>query len=160
MASAWRRLTTTAITTLAHILNPNKPQPHSSLSSLLTSTNFSTSFLVTKTPKKYKKKKGKKDSPRTNPVQHDSQRLSHLEAILQRDAAFRFLTRTKEYLYKQPDHVLRLDDAGKLHRELGFPRGRKFGRFTSLPIAASESIFRFPNSSRGQEGGNVPGEQI
>ncbi|KAH7849751.1 hypothetical protein Vadar_022445 [Vaccinium darrowii] len=116
-----RRLLTTAITTLATLtrsLNPNKSQPHSS--------HFSTSFLITKTPKKYKKKRKKDNSPRTNPIQHDSNRIvPHFEAIVERDATFRFLTRTKEYLSKQPDHVLRLDDAGKLHRELGFPRGRK-----------------------------------
>ncbi|XP_059631340.1 protein WHAT'S THIS FACTOR 1, chloroplastic [Cornus florida] len=85
---------------------------------------FSTSFLITKTPKKFKKKR-KKDSPRTKLVQHQSNLIPHFETILNRDTHFRFLTKTKEFLSKQPEHVLRLDDAGKLHRELGFPRGRK-----------------------------------
>ncbi|KAK1306067.1 hypothetical protein QJS10_CPA10g01803 [Acorus calamus] len=51
-------------------------------------------------------------------------RTPHFESILRRDS-LRFITRTKAYLSLQPEHVLLLDEAGKLHRELGFPRGRK-----------------------------------
>ncbi|RDY01067.1 Protein ROOT PRIMORDIUM DEFECTIVE 1, partial [Mucuna pruriens] len=90
---------------------------------------FSTSFLVTKTPKKLKKRRKPKDSPRTNPVQTEPNRIPELERIVQRDALLRFVTRSKQFLSAQPEHVLRLDDAGKLHRELGFPRGRKVSRF-------------------------------
>ncbi|XP_052201807.1 protein WHAT'S THIS FACTOR 1 homolog, chloroplastic [Diospyros lotus] len=121
---ALRRLTTATYSGLRHQKpqiatthqNPN-PKPHFL-------SHFSTSFLVTKAPKKHRKKR-KKESPRTTPIQHPSSRLPPFEAIVERDAAFRFLTRTKAYLSKQPEHVLRLDDAGKLYRELGFPRGRK-----------------------------------
>ncbi|CAK9137441.1 unnamed protein product [Ilex paraguariensis] len=116
-------LTTTL--TLTHLLN-SKPKPH--FLSLFTS-HFSTSFLITKTPKKHKKKRDKKPSPRTKLVQHQSNLIPHFENILLRDAHFRFLVKTKEFLAKQPEHVLRLDDAGKLHRELGFSRGRKVLRF-------------------------------
>ncbi|KAK7351187.1 hypothetical protein VNO77_10455 [Canavalia gladiata] len=93
------------------------------------SAPFSTSFLVTKTPKKFKKKRKRKDSPRTKTVQTEPNRIPELERILDRDALFRFTTRSKQFLSAQPEHVLRLDDAGKLHRELGFPRGRKVSRF-------------------------------
>ncbi|XP_043719508.1 protein WHAT'S THIS FACTOR 1 homolog, chloroplastic-like [Telopea speciosissima] len=88
-------------------------------------SSFSTSFLSTKTKKKKRKKK---ESARTKFVQHESTRIQHFEELVQRDAFFRFLTRSKEFLSKQPEHVLRLDDAGKLYRELGFPRGRKVTR--------------------------------
>ncbi|KAL6968018.1 hypothetical protein U1Q18_033822 [Sarracenia purpurea var. burkii] len=110
------------ITILTDLLNPN-PKPLTHLLSLFIS-QFSTSFLITKTPKKHRKKR-KKDSPRTKLVQNESNRVLHFEAIVEHDATFRFLSKTKEYLSKQPEHVLRLDDAGKLYRELGFPRGRK-----------------------------------
>ncbi|KAK7353057.1 hypothetical protein VNO80_18490 [Phaseolus coccineus] len=90
---------------------------------------FSTSFLVTKTPKKFKKKRKPKPSPRTTPVQTQPNRIPSLERILHRDALLRFVTRSKQFLSAQPEHVIRLDDAGKLHRELGFPRGRKVSRF-------------------------------
>ncbi|XP_021900612.1 uncharacterized protein LOC110816647 [Carica papaya] len=105
--------------------DPAKPIP----SIFFFTSQFSTSFLVTKIPKKFKKKRKKPDSPRTKLVQPDSSRILHLESIVERDSHFRFLTRSKEFLSKQPQHVLRLDDAGKLYRELGFPRGRKVSRF-------------------------------
>lgn len=103
--------------TLTHLVNSNP--------SFRLQAQFSTSFLKTKTPKSLLKKRKKKDSPRTKLVQHESERIPHFEAILERDSTYRFLTKTKDYLSKQPQHVLRLDDAGKLHRELGFKRGRK-----------------------------------
>lgn len=105
---------------LTKILTPTLPNPN-----FLKTSPFSTSFLVTKIPKKLRKKHKKPDSPRTRPVQPDSARIPHFESILNRDSVFRFLTKTKEFLSKQPERVLRLDDAGKLYRELGFPRGRK-----------------------------------
>ncbi|GLT31161.1 hypothetical protein SLA2020_059190 [Shorea laevis] len=101
------------------LLNPNTPKPLS----------FSTSFLITKIPKKHRPKRPKPESPRTRPVQPDSTRIPYFESLLQRDAAFRFVTKSKEFLSKQPEQVLRLDDAGKLYHELGFPRGRKVSRF-------------------------------
>lgn len=102
-------------------LNPYlKPQSFS-----LFTSHFSTSFLITKIPKKFKKKRKKKESPRTKLVQTESNLIAHFENLLRRDAHLRFLTRTKEYLFKQPERVLPLDDAGKLYQKLGFPRGRK-----------------------------------
>ncbi|CAI0446220.1 unnamed protein product [Linum tenue] len=129
---AWRRflfcisnLTNAAqIPSLEPLLRPNPFFPVSCPSAL-----FSTSFLVTKTPKKFKKKRKKPDSPRTKPVQHPSTRNHHFESLVERDSYFRFLTRSKQFLSQQPEHVLRLDDAGKLYRELGFPRGRKVARY-------------------------------
>ncbi|CAA2983448.1 ROOT PRIMORDIUM DEFECTIVE 1 [Olea europaea subsp. europaea] len=105
--------------TATTILNSSKPHIFSS------SSHFSTSFLITKTPKKFKKKRKKKDSPRTNLVQTQPNLVRHFENILLRDAHFRFLTKAKEFLSKQPQQVLLLDEAGKLHQQLGFPRGRK-----------------------------------
>ncbi|XVF64787.1 hypothetical protein PTKIN_Ptkin09bG0194800 [Pterospermum kingtungense] len=101
--------------------NPKFPNPRS----------FSTSFLKTKIPKKLRPKRPKPDSPRTRSVTPDSNKIPHFESLLHRDATFRFLTKTKEFLSKQPEQVLRLDDAGKLYRELGFPRGRKVARSIS-----------------------------
>uniref|UniRef100_A0A2P2Q5F7 PORR domain-containing protein n=1 Tax=Rhizophora mucronata TaxID=61149 RepID=A0A2P2Q5F7_RHIMU len=91
--------------------------------------SYSTSFLVTKIPKKFRKKRKKPESARTRPVQHPSTQNSHFESLVHRDIYFRFLTRSKLFLSQEPQRVLRLDDAGKLHRELGFPRGRKIARF-------------------------------
>ncbi|KAL3845787.1 hypothetical protein ACJIZ3_003190 [Penstemon smallii] len=108
--------------TLLHFLisKPSTPHPTS-----LFISHFSTSFLITKTPKKFKKKRDKKPSPRTQLVQTEPNLNPHFENILLRDTHFRFLTKTKEYLSKQPLHILPLDQAGKLHQQLGFPRGRK-----------------------------------
>jgi hypothetical protein len=117
---AWRFLLTKTLT-LALNPNPNPSKP------FLTSP-FSTSFLVTKIPKKFKKKRTKKESPRTKLVNSEPNRIPHFEHIVERDAFLRFVTKSKDFLSKQPEHVLRLDDAGKLHRELGFPRGRKVSR--------------------------------
>nr|XP_043636437.1 protein WHAT'S THIS FACTOR 1 homolog, chloroplastic [Erigeron canadensis] len=90
---------------------------------------YSTSFLKTKTPKSQTKKRKKKESARTKHVQHESERNPYFENIITRDNHFRFVTKTKDYLSKQPQQVLRLDDAGKLYRELGFARGRKVLKF-------------------------------
>jgi hypothetical protein len=90
--------------------------------------SFSTSFLITKTPKHLKKRKRNKQSPRTKHVQSQPNLIPHFEHIVERDSFFRFLTKSKSFLSTQPEHILRLDDAGKLHRELGFPRGRKISR--------------------------------
>ncbi|TKY74378.1 ROOT PRIMORDIUM DEFECTIVE 1 protein [Spatholobus suberectus] len=119
---AWRFFSFLPNIKSSKTLNPNR-DPFSS------TAPFSTSFLVTKTPKKLKKKRKPKASPRTNPVQTEPSRIPELERILHRDALLRFVTRSKQFLSAQPEHVLRLDDAGKLHRELGFPRGRKVSRF-------------------------------
>ncbi|CAA7400976.1 unnamed protein product [Spirodela intermedia] len=79
-----------------------------------------------------RKKRKKKESPRTALVQKEAfLRIPHFEEIVQRDALFRFISRSKDFLSRQPEHVLLLDDAGKLHRELGFPRGRKVSRFAA-----------------------------
>ncbi|QCE15901.1 protein WHAT'S THIS FACTOR 1, chloroplastic [Vigna unguiculata] len=117
---AWRFSYFVSTVKSSKTLNPN---------SFSSTAPFSTSFLVTKTPKKFKKKRNPKPSPRTTPVQTQPNRIPSLERILHRDALLRFVTRSKHFLSAQPEHVLRLDDAGKLHRELGFPRGRKVSRF-------------------------------
>ncbi|CDP01068.1 unnamed protein product [Coffea canephora] len=132
----WQHLlsTLTTATKITHsklplfktLLNPYS-KPH--IFSFINFHHFSTSFLVTKTPKKFKKKRKKKESPRTKLVQTQPNLSPHLENILHRDAHFRFLTKTKEYLSKQPQQVLLLDEAGKLHQQLGFPRGRKVSKF-------------------------------
>ncbi|PIN10451.1 hypothetical protein CDL12_16957 [Handroanthus impetiginosus] len=110
---------------LLHLLSKNASIPFKSHNIFSSVSHFSTSFLITKIPKKFKKKRKKKESPRTKLVQTQPNIIPHFEKILHRDAHFRFLTKTKEYLSKQPEQVLRLDDAGKLHQQLGFPRGRK-----------------------------------
>ncbi|XP_011016585.1 PREDICTED: protein ROOT PRIMORDIUM DEFECTIVE 1 [Populus euphratica] len=125
---AWRLFLSksTSSKTLTSPLLQN-PTPNPLLS--LFSSHFSTSFLVTKTPKKHKKKRRKPESPRTRLVQHPSTRIPQFESLLERDSYFRFLTKSKQFLSQQPERILRLDDAGKLHQELGFPRGRKIHRF-------------------------------
>ncbi|CAN8246825.1 unnamed protein product [Cochlearia groenlandica] len=110
---------------LPQISSSSSPNPNPNLRSL----PFSTSFLITKTPDRFKKKRKKPESARTKPVQSDSSRISHFESLVNRDARFRFLIRSKEFISKQPERILRLDDAGKLYRELGFPRGRKVTRY-------------------------------
>ncbi|KAL8206305.1 hypothetical protein R6Q57_009856 [Mikania cordata] len=65
-------------------------------------------------------------SARTKHAQHESERIQQFENISHRDDHF---IKTKDFLCKQPQQILRLDDAGKLYRELGFPRGRKVLKF-------------------------------
>ncbi|XP_021740228.1 uncharacterized protein LOC110706598 [Chenopodium quinoa] len=112
--------------------------------SLLQTSLFSTSFLITKTPKKFKKKR-QKPSPRNTLVQHPSSLITHFENLVNRDNFFRFLTRSKQFLAKQPEHILRLDDAGKLYRQLGFPRGRKVNKFVDNHPRIFE-IYRHENN--------------
>ncbi|KAL1224551.1 WHAT'S THIS FACTOR 1-like protein [Cardamine amara subsp. amara] len=125
---AWLRL-------FSRTLKPQNPTlPQISSSSPNPNPNFrtipfSTSFLITKTPKKFKKSRKKPESPRTKSIQHESTQIPNFESLISRDAHFRFLIRSKEFISKQPERILRLDDAGKLYRELGFPRGRKITRF-------------------------------
>ncbi|WCJ44448.1 Ubiquitin carboxyl-terminal hydrolase family protein [Euphorbia peplus] len=118
------------ITPNSKTLNPNPllQNPNPKLTPFQSSP-FSTSFLITKTPKKFKKKREKPESPRTKRVNHSSVQIPHFESIVDRDAYFRFLTKSKQFLSQLPDHILLLDDAGKLYRELGFSRGRKIARF-------------------------------
>ncbi|CAK9325601.1 unnamed protein product [Citrullus colocynthis] len=125
---AWRLLVTNLKSTQTLTLTLTNILRHSSPSFFIHKFPFSTSFLVTKLPKKFRKKRKKHESPRTKLVQSESNRISHFERILQTDSFFRFLFKSKDFLSKQPEHVLRLDDAGKLYRELGFPRGRKVAR--------------------------------
>ncbi|KAK3033911.1 hypothetical protein RJ639_033546 [Escallonia herrerae] len=124
---AWWRLLfpTTTTSKCKRSLPYLNPEPNPVRPTVFTS-HFSTSFLITKIPPKHKRKK--KPSPRTTPGQPSpTTRLPHLKSLLLRDARFRFrfLTRTKSFLSKQPHQVLSLSAAAKLHRELGFPRGRK-----------------------------------
>ncbi|CAH2070634.1 unnamed protein product [Thlaspi arvense] len=130
---AWLRLFTrtlksdnqTILRSLPKTASSSSPNPNP----YFTTRPFSSSFLITKTPDKFKKKRKKPESARTKPVQPDSTRIPHFESLVTRDAHFRFLTRSKEFITKQPDRILRLDDAGKLYRELGFLRGRKVTRY-------------------------------
>ncbi|WOK92173.1 protein ROOT PRIMORDIUM DEFECTIVE 1 [Canna indica] len=79
-----------------------------------------------------KKLRKKLQSPRVAPIQRDAgRRLPAFEAVLERDSLLRFITRTKCYLSRLPGHRIPLADAGKLHRELGFPRGRKVSLFAA-----------------------------
>ncbi|XXG61204.1 hypothetical protein AAC387_Pa04g2918 [Persea americana] len=122
------------------IRNPNLPQtpptPKTQLSPIsspfpspLPINRKPNSPLTSKQRKKKLSKNKKKNSPRSNPINHQSKPIHHFEKLVERDAFFRFLTRTKDFLSRRPDHILLLDEAGKLHRELGFPRGRKVARF-------------------------------
>ncbi|XP_023535672.1 protein WHAT'S THIS FACTOR 1 homolog [Cucurbita pepo subsp. pepo] len=123
---AWRLLVTNLKS--PETLTLTNTLRHSSASFLNQKLPFSTSFLVTKLPKKFRKKRKKQESPRTKLVQSEPNRISYFERIVETDSFFRFLFKSKDFLSKQPEHVLRLDDAGKLYRELGFPRGRKVAR--------------------------------
>lgn len=90
--------------------------------------SFFSTYTLPITCKLRKKLRKKAQSPRVKPVQPPALLLPNLERLVLRDAHFRFLRRARSFLAKQPEQVLRLDDAGKLHRELGFPRGRKVTR--------------------------------
>ncbi|XP_068641152.1 protein WHAT'S THIS FACTOR 1 homolog, chloroplastic [Aristolochia californica] len=107
--------------------NPN-PSSLLPLPSLIFSSPFSKLYSPPITCKLRKKLKKKAQSPRVKLVQPQPKLVPHFERIVERDTFFRFLNRSKSFLSKQPDQVLRLDDAGKLYRELGFPRGRKVTR--------------------------------
>ncbi|CAB78018.1 hypothetical protein [Arabidopsis thaliana] len=121
---AWLRFFSRTLKSLPQI-SSSSPNPNPNFRT----SPFSTSFLITKTPDKLKKKRKKPESARTKSIQHESTKLPHLESLVSRDAHFRFLIRSKEFISKQPERILRLDDAGKLYRELGFPRGRKVTKF-------------------------------
>ncbi|XP_022936609.1 protein WHAT'S THIS FACTOR 1 homolog [Cucurbita moschata] len=123
---AWRLLVTNLKS--PETLTLTNTLRHSSASFFNQELPFSTSFLITKLPKKFRKKRKKQESPRTKLVQSEPNRISYFERIVETDSFFRFLFKSKDFLSKQPEHVLRLDDAGKLYRELGFPRGRKVAR--------------------------------
>ncbi|XP_022975598.1 protein WHAT'S THIS FACTOR 1 homolog [Cucurbita maxima] len=123
---AWRLLVTNLKS--PETLTLTNSLRHSSASFFNQKLPFSTSFLITKLPKKFRKKRKKQESPRTKLVQSEPNRISYFERIVETDSFFRFLFKSKDFLSKQPEHVLRLDDAGKLYRELGFPRGRKVAR--------------------------------
>lgn len=71
-------------------------------------------------------------------VQAETQRILAFENIVERDDYFRFLTKSKEWLAKEPEQVLHLDEAGKMYRELGFARGRKVTRYVERHPALFE----------------------
>lgn len=125
---AWLRIFSRTLNSQNQILpqiSSSSPNPNPNFRTL----PYSTSFLITKTPDKFKKKRKKPESARTKSVQHDSTKIPNFESLVSRDAHFRFLIRSKDFISKQPERILRLDDAGKLYRELGFPRGRKVTRY-------------------------------
>lgn len=76
-----------------------------------------------------KRPKKKREGPMRKKVQAETQRIPAFENIVERDDYFRFLTKSKEWLLKEPEQVLQLDDAGKMYRELGFARGKKVTRY-------------------------------
>ncbi|GJN33718.1 hypothetical protein PR202_gb22341 [Eleusine coracana subsp. coracana] len=80
--------------------------------------------------KRRKKLLKKLNSPRVAPIEPEAARhVPALDAVLDRDAAFRFLTRARSFLASlPPPHRIPLSEAGKLYRELGFPRGRSVSR--------------------------------
>lgn len=125
---AWLRFFSRTLKSQNQIL-PQISSSSPNLNPNLRTLPYSTSFLITKTPDKFKKKRKKPESARTKSVQHDSTKIPNFESLVSRDAHFRFLIRSKEFISKQPERILRLDDAGKLYRELGFPRGRKVTRY-------------------------------
>ncbi|KAI0495496.1 hypothetical protein KFK09_021797 [Dendrobium nobile] len=82
--------------------------------------------------KRRKKLRKKLSSPRVKPIASSTPRpLPSLDAIIHRDSLFRFISRTRCFLSHQPLHLISLSAAGKLHRELGFSRGRKPSRFAA-----------------------------
>ncbi|KAJ3708935.1 hypothetical protein LUZ61_012640 [Rhynchospora tenuis] len=108
--------------------NPNPSLPISPSSAALSAAESILPFLSCKRRKKLRKKLS---SPRVAPIQRDPsyRDLHFLDAILDRDAAFRFLHRAKSYLSSLPSPCLPLSAAGTLYRELGFPRGRKVSKY-------------------------------
>ncbi|KAG9132758.1 hypothetical protein Leryth_014034 [Lithospermum erythrorhizon] len=124
---------------LLRLISATKSKPTTTNFSHLLTSHFSTSFLITKTPKKFKKKRKKPESHRTKLVQTQPNIIPHFEQILNKDSHFRFLIKTKHFLSKQPHQILPLDDAGKLHQQLGFPRGRKVTKFINNHTLLFES---------------------
>ncbi|XP_008811171.2 protein WHAT'S THIS FACTOR 1 homolog, chloroplastic-like [Phoenix dactylifera] len=129
---AWRRFATA---NLSSLLSP-KPNPNRNLPSGAASAAPSAPSAADVLPflncRQRKKLRKKLQSPRVRPIQHDAGRLvPHFETILHGEAHLRFITRTKSFLAGLPGRGLPLADAGKLHRELGFPRGRKVSRFAA-----------------------------
>lgn len=108
--------------------NPNPSLPVSPSSAALAAAESILPFLSCKRRQKLRKKLS---SPRVAPIQRDPslRHLPCLDAILDGDSAFRFLTRTKSYLSSLPSHNLALPAAGSRFRELGFPRGRKVSNY-------------------------------
>jgi hypothetical protein len=72
----------------------------------------------------------KLNSPRVASIEPEAARhIPALDAVLDRDAAFRFLIRARSFLASlPPPHRIPLSEAGKLFRELGFPCGRSVSR--------------------------------
>uniref|UniRef100_A0A453RVJ7 Uncharacterized protein n=1 Tax=Aegilops tauschii subsp. strangulata TaxID=200361 RepID=A0A453RVJ7_AEGTS len=68
----------------------------------------------------------KLNSPRIAPIEPDNdRRVLAVDAILDRDAAFHFLSCVRSFMASlPPPHRIPLAEADKLYRELGFPRGR------------------------------------
>jgi hypothetical protein len=85
-----------------------------------------------------KRPKKKREGPMRKKVQTETHIIPAFENIVERDNYFRFLTKSKEWLVKEPEKVLHLDDAGKMYRELGFARGRKVTRYIERHLALFE----------------------
>ncbi|KAL9286123.1 putative plant organelle RNA recognition domain-containing protein [Arabidopsis thaliana] len=107
---AWLRFFSRTLKSLPQI-SSSSPNPNPNFRT----SPFSTSFLITKTPDKLKKKR-KKTRIRQNQI--NPTRINQTPTL-----------GITQFISKQPERILRLDDAGKLYRELGFPRGRKVTKF-------------------------------
>ncbi|KAJ3676911.1 hypothetical protein LUZ60_002635 [Juncus effusus] len=138
------------------LFHPSKtPALNRSLISSLppsTSASAAASILPLLPCKRRKKLLKKLSSPRVAPIQKDPSLrcLPFLDAIVDRDLAFRFLNRTKSYLSALPSPLLPLPRAGTLYRELGFKRGRKVSKYAlrhpllfHLPVVNSTPCLAF-----------------
>lgn len=105
--------------------SPSPPPPSSSAAA-----EAAASLLPLLPCKRRKKLLKKLNSPRVAPIEPEAdRRVAALDAVLDRDAAFRFLHRARSFMASLPSpHRIPLSAAGKLHREFGFPRGRSVSR--------------------------------
>ncbi|CAD6224573.1 unnamed protein product [Miscanthus lutarioriparius] len=106
------------------------PAPTPTSASSAAAAEAAASLLPLLPCKRRKKLLRKLNSPRVAPIEPEAaRRVPALDAVLDRDTAFRFLHRARSFLSSlPPPHRIPLSEAGKLYRELGFPRGRKVSR--------------------------------
>ncbi|KAG8057104.1 hypothetical protein GUJ93_ZPchr0002g23763 [Zizania palustris] len=116
--------------TRALLLPSPAPDPAHATASSAAAAAAAASLLPLLPCKRRRKLLKKLNSPRVAPIEPEAARhVPALDAVLDRDAAFRFLTRARSFLASlPPPHRIPLAEAGKLYRELGFPRGRSVSR--------------------------------
>uniref|UniRef100_A0A0D9XEQ8 PORR domain-containing protein n=1 Tax=Leersia perrieri TaxID=77586 RepID=A0A0D9XEQ8_9ORYZ len=112
------------------LFSAQSPFPAPATSSSAAAAEAAASLLPLLPCKRRRKLLKKLNSPRVAPIEPEAaRRVAALDAVLDRDAAFRFLSRARSFLASlPPPHQIPLAEAGKLHRELGFPRGRSVSR--------------------------------